>query len=86
MTPRSRTVIEIAACAEISLRLVRVVRAAPELQILDARHAAGRERHHVMKLEEARLSAAAMCADECALPSVAIPDRPPHRGRHMARA
>jgi len=49
---RERRTLSGQSCApEKHLCLMRVVRAAPELQVLDARSAAGGERHHVMEFQ-----------------------------------
>jgi hypothetical protein len=62
-----------------------VVRTAPQLDVVDARFPAGRERLHVMKLQEAPLvTAASIPADERASAVVALPDHAPHGSRNVA--
>src|SRR5262245_15612008 len=61
-------------------RLVRIVRPAPELQILDRRRAAICEWHDVMELETACLSASSVPADERTASVIACPDSAPDRG------
>ena len=69
--------------SEIQLRLVCVVGAAAQLQVLDGRGTSVRERPEVMKLEEAGLGAAAVRADECAAARITMPDGASHIRRHV---
>jgi hypothetical protein len=54
------------------------------LKVLGIRYATGSERHDVVELEEADLSAPAVRADERASAAVTRPHRSLHRGGYMA--
>ena len=58
-------------CAKGQPRLVRVVRAAAQLDVVDRGAAAGRVRLHVVELEKRRLPAPPLGAGERAAPVVA---------------
>jgi hypothetical protein len=66
--------------SEIQLRLVRIVRSAPKLEVLRRALSSIGKRHDVMELEETTLAAPAVRPDECAASFVASPhlasDRP----------
>src|SRR6187401_3207738 len=66
-------------------RLVRIVRAAPQLDVRDGRLAARGIRLHVVELEKRGLATASFTTDECATACVAPPDATPYRRRNMAR-
>src|SRR5262245_10276149 len=76
--PLSRTLFE-------QSRFVRVMRPAAQLKILNIRRAARSERHDMMELEKAELSAPALSTDERASPAVTRPNRPLDGSGHMAR-
>ena len=67
------------------LRLVRVVRAAAQLDVRRCRRTAFRERDDMVKFEEGLLSTATQCADEGAPAGVALPDLAFHRCGDVAR-
>ena len=71
---------------EVLLRLVHVVRATPELDVLDRGRTTNGVGTHVVKLEEPALGTAPVRSDERAPATVAPPHLPPHGGRNVARA
>jgi hypothetical protein len=64
---------------------VHIVRAAPELDILDDGLTADSVRLDVMELQKPTLSTTALRPDERALASIPLPHLPPHRRRNVAR-
>ena len=64
---------------KVTVRFVLIVRAAPELKIVDVCRPACRERLHVMELEESGFTAPAVGTGKCAPALVARPDRALHR-------
>ena len=67
-------------------RLVHIVRAAPELDVLDRRGTTGGVGLDMVELEEPALGTAPMRSDERALAGIALPHLPLHGGRNVARA
>jgi hypothetical protein len=63
--------------------LVGVVRAAPELQIVDTGGATPRKRDDVVELEKPSFLTAAVSPNEAAPAAVALPDGTADRGWHM---
>jgi hypothetical protein len=74
----------VGAHAEVELGLVRVVRAAAQLEILDGRGATARERRYMVELQEASRLAAAISPHKGASALIAAPDCAPDRRRHVA--
>lgn len=63
--------------------LVGIVRAAPELQVVEAGRATTRKRDNMVELQEPSFLTAAIGADEAATPALALPDGAADRGWHM---
>ena len=63
--------------------LIRIVRAAAQLQIINRRTSTLGKRNHVMKLEQSTLSAPSICSDERALTFGAGPYFPLNGRSHM---
>ena len=66
-------------------RLIGIVRAATQLDVLFRRHSAYGVRLHVVELEERALTAASFGPDERAAPTITSPHGAPHRRRDVAR-
>lgn len=67
------------------LRLVGIVRAAPQLEVGHVCSTAFSERDKVVQLQETALGAAARGADECTPPFIPPPDFPFHGSRYVTR-
>lgn len=65
------------------LRFMDVVRAAPEFDVVDSGRPSDRVWPHMVELQKPALVAPALSADERALTSIPLPDRPSHRGGNV---
>ena len=70
---------------EEQARLIRIVRAAAQLDVLDCRRSADGIGLYVVELQERALSAASFGPDERAAAAVTSPHGAPHRCRDVAR-